>query len=136
MLVTKHVLSKQMCERLLAHFKFLADMDIGERRRPQSGAMEMNVAHTTVHLRLSTLPTIYDESLVIRLLPLHSSLPLKQLALFPSTIKKLLALLNYSHGLMIFTGYNRIGKDNNVIQFVKRMSPSFSTKCHYVRRSG
>lgn len=110
MLVTKHVLSKQMCERLLAHFKFLADMDIGERRRPQSGAMEMNVAHTTVHLRLSTLPTIYDESLVIRLLPLHSSLPLKQLALFPSTIKKLLALLNYSHGLMIFTGPTGSGK--------------------------
>ncbi|KHF31153.1 putative type II secretion system protein E [Anoxybacillus sp. BCO1] len=62
MLVTKNVLSKQTCERLLAHFKFLADMDIGERRRPQSGAMEMNLTHTTIHLRLSTLPTIYDEA--------------------------------------------------------------------------
>ncbi|MGX1983069.1 competence-related pilin export protein ComGA [Thermolongibacillus altinsuensis] len=109
-LMLKEILSKETCERLLAHFKFLADMDIGERRRPQSGAMEMTIGLMNVHLRLSTLPTAYDESLVIRILPQDSFLPLEKLSLFPSITKKLLSLLNYSHGLIIFTGPTGSGK--------------------------
>jgi competence protein ComGA len=109
-LSVKEVMTKEMCERLISHFKFLADMDIGERRRPQSGAMEMEIGGVTLSLRLSTLPTVYDESLVIRLLPQDSLLPLSNLSLFPNTTKKLLSFLNHSHGLIIFTGPTGSGK--------------------------
>ncbi|MBA2869907.1 competence protein ComGA [Anoxybacillus calidus] len=109
-LIEKEVMMKETCERLIAHFKFLADMDIGERRRPQNGAMEMEVGSTIINLRLSTLPTIYEESLVIRLLFQDSFLPLSHLSLFPSTIKKLVSLLQHPYGLIIFTGPTGSGK--------------------------
>jgi competence protein ComGA len=109
-LSVKEIIPKETSERLIAHFKFLADMDIGERRRPQNGSMEIVAGGVTVNLRLSTLPTIYEESLVIRLLPQDSFLPLSHLSLFQSTTKKLLSLLHHSYGLIIFTGPTGSGK--------------------------
>ncbi|MDM5359708.1 ATPase, T2SS/T4P/T4SS family [Peribacillus sp. ACCC06369] len=103
-LVPQETLSFFEAERLIAHLKFLAAMDIGEKRRPQSGAITINLANQVVGLRLSTLPTSYLESLVIRLIPQQNILPLEQLSLFPNTVQKLIALLKHSHGMLIFTG--------------------------------
>lgn len=118
-LVMKETLTKDVYERLVAHFKFLADMDIGERRRPQSGAMEMNQDGTIISLRLSTLPTFYDESLVIRLLLQDSFLPLSQLSLFPNATRKLLSFLHHSHGLIIFTGPTGSGKTTTLYTLLR-----------------
>lgn len=109
-LVPQETLSFFEAERLIAHLKFLAAMDIGEKRRPQSGAITINLANQVVGLRLSTLPTSYLESLVIRLIPQQNILPLEQLSLFPNTVQKLIALLKHSHGMLIFTGPTGSGK--------------------------
>jgi competence protein ComGA len=118
-LFVKEMLTKETCERLIAHFKFLADMDIGERRRPQNGAMEIKQNGTMISLRLSTLPTFYDESLVIRLLPQDSFLPLSRLSLFPNATKKLLSFLHHSHGLIIFTGPTGSGKTTTLYTLLR-----------------
>ncbi|MEH6940382.1 competence type IV pilus ATPase ComGA [Bacillus sp. JJ722] len=104
------VLDKEFTDRIISHFKFLACMDIGEKRRPQSGAMTYSTKNETIGLRVSSLPAAGSETLVIRLLPKQSILPLDQLSLFPSTSNKILALLQHSHGLMIFTGPTGSGK--------------------------
>lgn len=109
-LVPQETVSSFEAERLIAHLKFLAAMDIGEKRRPQSGAITINLANQVVGLRLSTLPTAYLESLVIRLIPQQNILPLEQLSLFPNTAQKLIALLKHSHGMLIFTGPTGSGK--------------------------
>ncbi|MGE7879596.1 competence type IV pilus ATPase ComGA [Peribacillus muralis] len=109
-LVPQETISFFEAERLIAHLKFLAAMDIGEKRRPQSGAITMNLADQVVGLRLSTLPTAYLESLVIRLIPQQNILPLEQLSLFPKTAQKLIALLKHSHGMLILTGPTGSGK--------------------------
>ncbi|MGE7592811.1 competence type IV pilus ATPase ComGA [Peribacillus frigoritolerans] len=109
-LVPQETLSFFEAERLIAHLKFLASMDIGEKRRPQSGAITINLANQVVGLRLSTLPTAHLESLVIRLIPQQNILPLEQLSLFPNTVQKLIALLKHSHGMLIFTGPTGSGK--------------------------
>ncbi|MGG3495100.1 competence type IV pilus ATPase ComGA [Peribacillus simplex] len=109
-LVPQETISFFEAERLIAHLKFLAAMDIGEKRRPQSGAITINLANQVVGLRLSTLPTAYLESLVIRLIPQQNILPLEQLSLFPNTVQKLIALLKHSHGMLIFTGPTGSGK--------------------------
>ncbi|WP_147532345.1 ATPase, T2SS/T4P/T4SS family [Bacillus marasmi] len=103
-LIPKFTLPRQECDRLISHFKFTASMDIGERRRPQSGAFTYEVNQQTIGLRLSTLPACNSESLVIRLLPQQQQVPLHQLSLFPSMTKKLIELLKLSNGLIIFTG--------------------------------
>ncbi len=110
MLVDVGVLSKETAERLIAHFKFLAGMDIGERRRPQSGAMEVAEFGETVYLRLSTLPTLYDESLVIRLLPQRFSLPLRELSLFFRSTARLFSFMQHPQGLVLLTGPTGSGK--------------------------
>lgn len=66
-------------------------MDIGERRKPQNGSLYLQIDGQEVYLRLSTLPTVYRESLVIRLHLQASVQPLSHLSLFPSTAEKLLS---------------------------------------------
>lgn len=109
-LVPHETLSFEQTERLISHLKFLASMDIGEKRRPQNGAITLNLEDKVVGLRLSTLPTAYSESLVIRLIPQHNILPLEQLSLFPTTVQRLISLLKHSHGMIIFTGPTGSGK--------------------------
>ncbi|MBD1378838.1 competence type IV pilus ATPase ComGA [Metabacillus arenae] len=116
-------INKQVSQRLISHFKFLASMDIGERRKPQNGVLSVSTQKLNVHLRLSTLPTVYEESLVIRILPQEKVPSFQYLSLFPSTSKKILSLLNHSHGLIIFTGPTGSGKTTtlySLLQYAKK----------------
>ncbi|KMY54750.1 competence protein ComG [Bacillus sp. FJAT-27231] len=107
-------------ERLISHFKFMASMDIGEKRKPQSGSFQLEVSSFLISLRISTLPTaLSKESLVIRLLPQQGVPDLLQLSLFPSSAKKLLALLSHSHGLIIFTGPTGSGKTTTLYSLIQ-----------------
>jgi competence protein ComGA len=103
-IIPQQSLPKDECDRLVSHFKFMANMDIGEKRRPQSGSFVCYVNSKAYGLRLSTLPSNSSESLVIRLLPQQDQIPFYQLSLFPNITRKLLALLKHAHGLVIFTG--------------------------------
>ena len=55
-LIPKMYLPKEDCDKLISHFKFTASMDIGERRRPQSGSFAYQLKSQWIGLRLSTLP--------------------------------------------------------------------------------
>jgi competence protein ComGA len=121
-LVPKLHLPKDECDRLVSHFKFTASMDIGERRRPQSGSCSYVIDGKMIGLRLSTLPATQNESLVIRILPLHEHIPIYQISLFPSMTKKLLALLKHSHGLIILTGPTGSGKTSTLYSLLNETS--------------
>lgn len=108
--LVKKSLKKEECVRLISHFKFLSAMDIGERRKPQNGSLSLPLPTETVHLRMSTLPTMNDESLVIRLLPKRQIPPLDKLSLFRGAGAALLSFLKHSHGLLLFTVLTGSGK--------------------------
>lgn len=103
-------LPPDFAERIIAHFKFLSGMDIGDKRRPQSGSMLVELRHAPVHLRLSTLPTPYRESLVIRLLPQDRNLLVDDLSIFKEATVQLSSLLNYDNGLVLVSGPTGSGK--------------------------
>jgi competence protein ComGA len=124
-LIPRLSLPKDECERLISHFKFTANMDIGERRRPQSGAIFCEVNGQLMGLRLSTLPSNDRESLVIRLLPQQEQIPFHQLSLFPSMTRKLLALLKHAHGLIIFTGPTGSGKTTTLYSLINETAHLF-----------
>jgi competence protein ComGA len=110
-------------ERLVSHLKFMASMDIGERRKPQSGSFSMNVQNTPLSLRVSTLPTAHSkESLVIRILPQEHSIPIQELSLYPNAANKLLSLSKYSHGMIILTGPTNSGKTTTLYSLVQYCS--------------
>lgn len=118
-------LPKGQGDKLISHFKFMANMDIGERRRPQNGAIFSKVNGKLMGLRLSTLPSNNSESLVIRLLPQQEQIPYYQLSLFPATTRKLLALLKHAHGLIIFTGPTGSGKTTTLYSLLNKTACSF-----------
>lgn len=124
-LIPRFHLPEEDCDRLISHFKFSASMDIGERRRPQNGAISINIANETIGLRLSTLPANQKESLVIRILPHQEQFPLYKLSLFPDMTMKLLALLNHAHGLIIFSGPTGSGKTTTLYSLLNETSQLF-----------
>lgn len=124
-LVPRYHLPKEDCDRIISHFKFTASMDIGEKRRPQSGAFSVNNNGYYVGLRLSTLPSNQKESLVIRILPQQEQIPLYRISLFPTITTKLLALLNHAHGLIILTGPTGSGKTTTLYSLLNETSHLF-----------
>lgn len=115
--------SLEIGERLISHFKFMASMDISERRKPQSGSFHLFIQQRKTSLRISTLPTaLSKESLVIRILPQNTSVTIDEISLFPTSTKKLKALLMHSHGMIIFTGPTGSGKTTTMYTLVEHCS--------------
>ncbi len=118
-LIPFKTISKEEAGRLISYLKFKADMDIGERRKPQNGSFQMKLGQAIVGLRLSTLPSLYSESLVIRILPRGPEFPPQRLSLFPRATKKLLSAMTFSHGLIILTGPTGSGKTTTLYSLLQ-----------------
>ncbi|MDQ0256289.1 competence protein ComGA [Evansella vedderi] len=102
-------LSVKLTVKLISHLKFISGMDVGERRRPQNGSLEVPLINENYAMRLSTFPSSYHETLVIRLFP-HETQTLHQLSLFPEQAKKLLAITHAPNGLFLVCGPTGSGK--------------------------
>ncbi|WP_010173470.1 competence type IV pilus ATPase ComGA [Bacillus coahuilensis] len=110
-------------ERMIAHFKYDASMDIAEKRKPQSGSLHLTFNHQSYSLRFSTLPSSYQrESLVIRILPQHSFQPIQHQLLFPTMAKQLVSLLKNPHGLLLYSGPTGSGKTTLLYTLVQYCS--------------
>ncbi|MBS4176350.1 competence type IV pilus ATPase ComGA [Lederbergia citrea] len=110
-------------ERLISHLKFLASMDISEKRKPQSGSLQSYFAGKYTSLRISSLPTARaKESIVIRILPQTKALPHNKLALFPANTNLLTQLMVQAHGMIIFTGPTGSGKTSTMYSLAEYCS--------------
>lgn len=109
-LVPMYEFPKEIALKIISHFKFKACMDIGEHRRPQSGAMKLTFLGKEYHLRLSVLPSPFAKSLAIRILPQSETISLAKLSLFPAVTRKLQALCQRKNGLVIVSGPTGAGK--------------------------
>lgn len=107
-------------KRIISHFKFLADMDVGERRRPQSGATNFDLSNEIVELRFSTITNVKMlESLVIRVIKqeFRESQPIH--TFFPNDIQKLRYLVRRKSGLVLFSGPVGSGKTTTIYQLLR-----------------
>ncbi|MCR9247270.1 MAG: GspE/PulE family protein [bacterium] len=100
-----------LAEALIARVKVMSDLDIAETRLPQDGRIELTVGGRSVDLRVSTLPTMFGESTVMRILDRSVvSLSLDRLGLEPKVKQQLRQFVELPHGIMLVTGPTGSGK--------------------------
>ncbi|MCH5462600.1 Flp pilus assembly complex ATPase component TadA [Lactobacillus sp. LC28-10] len=117
-------LSMSEGQQLIAHFKYRANMAITETRRPQLGALTLEVDGQLIHLRLSSVGNfINQESIVIRLL-----LPLKEQRLAFLVSSQLIQLRQWcdQRGLVLFAGPTGSGKTSTIYHLAKELSRTLS----------
>ncbi|MGV3711304.1 MAG: GspE/PulE family protein [Gemmatimonas sp.] len=96
---------------VLSRIKVLAGLDIAERRLPQDGRARVRVGTSDVDIRVSTLPALHGESIVLRLLDQSATTrTLPTLGIAPDIHERLSALLTRSSGLVLVTGPTGSGK--------------------------
>jgi len=107
--------------RLISYFKYLANLDVGERRRPQSGSLLYELTTDVFQdLRLSTISNYQgQESLVIRLLEIQNERSLEDSALLPQELNIMRRLIDYKSGLILFSGPVNSGKTTTMYQLVR-----------------
>ena len=112
---------------LVSRIKIMAKLDIGERRLPQDGRLDMAVRGQTVDVRVSILPSVRGESVVLRLLNRGAvALDFESLGITGTQKQRFVEVLDRPHGILLVTGPTGSGKTTTLyasLEHIKR--PSF-----------
>jgi general secretion pathway protein E len=102
---------KRLQAAIISRIKIMAKMNIAERRLPQDGRIRLRVSEREVDLRVSTIPVIYGESVVMRILDKENVvIDLDQLGFSPDNIESFQRLITRPHGIILVTGPTGSGK--------------------------
>ncbi len=105
------VLPRRLQEAVISRIKILADLKIDEKRVPQDGRFNFKMGESEVDLRVSTLPTVHGEKVVMRLLKKSGGIPtLNELGLRGLALKHLETAIRRPHGVILVTGPTGSGK--------------------------
>jgi general secretion pathway protein E len=101
----------------------MAELDIAEKRKPQDGRIRVKVAGRDVDVRISTVPTSWGESVVMRLLDRSSVLlSLEDLGLEGKKLQTINALIHRPHGIILVTGPTGSGKTTSLYAALERIN--------------
>jgi type IV pilus assembly protein PilB len=110
-------------EAVVARIKVMADMDTTESRRPQDGRLSVHEAGTKVNFRVSTIPTVGGEKVVMRLLDEGSkTFDLEHLGLCDRDLKTIQSLIDRPHGMMVVTGPTGSGKTTTMYAVLSKLN--------------
>ncbi|MBT7170347.1 MAG: Flp pilus assembly complex ATPase component TadA [Phycisphaerales bacterium] len=102
---------KQLAMAISSRIKVMSNLDIAERRLPQDGRIELMVNGNPVDLRVAVLPTMFGESVVMRVLDRSNvSLDLEKLGLREDDLRMIDTLIHRPHGIVVVTGPTGSGK--------------------------
>jgi general secretion pathway protein E len=101
----------QLHHAVISRIKLLAELDIAERRRPQDGRIRVRLEARELDLRVSTVPTMFGESVVLRLLDRGGRpVTLEELGMAPALFARVARLAARPHGMLLVTGPTGSGK--------------------------
>lgn len=119
----KLVLPKTIHDSLVSRIKILADLKIDEKRVPQDGRFNFSIDEEQVDLRVSTLPTVHGEKVVMRLLKKTSDVPsLPELGLRGRALKNLEEAILRPHGIILVTGPTGSGKTTTLYSVLSKIN--------------
>ncbi|WP_291424294.1 type II/IV secretion system protein [Deinococcus sp.] len=116
-------LPKAAAASVLARIKIMGKLDIAERRIPQDGRVRFKKGSIDLDLRLSTLPTVYGEKAVMRLLQKASNIPeIEQLGFSDYNLQRYMDIIERPNGIFLVTGPTGSGKSFTSFSTLKRIA--------------
>jgi len=108
---------------ILSRLKIMAELDIAERRVPQDGRIKIKVLNRTIDLRVSSLPTIFGEKIVMRILDkANLNIDLEKLGFEPASMKEFLSAIANPYGMVLVTGPTGSGKTTTLYSALSRVN--------------
>ncbi len=114
----------QLRAAIISRIKLMAKLNIAERRLPQDGRIKLKVLGKEIDLRVSTLPTMYGESVVMRILDQSNSslIDLRRLGFPEDSYEKVCEMTSKPHGIFLVTGPTGSGKTTTLYSALKRIN--------------
>jgi type II secretory ATPase GspE/PulE/Tfp pilus assembly ATPase PilB-like protein len=110
-------------EAVIARLKVLANLNLAEKRRPQDGRIKLSLNDREFDLRISVLPTVYGETVDVRLLSeSHMSSSLPELGFSEQDVTLVEKALERPHGMILVTGPTGSGKTTTLYNFLNRLN--------------
>lgn len=114
---------KKLHPAVSSRIKIMANIDISEKRRPQDGRILIKAANRKIDLRVSTLPTIYGEKVVLRLLDqANAMVGLEKLGLYAQDREILDDMIHRPYGIVLVTGPTGSGKSTSLYSVLEQIS--------------
>lgn len=114
---------KKVQNSVISRIKIMANLNIAEKRLPQDGRIRIKIAGKDIDIRVSTLPTTFGESVVMRLLDKTKVvLDLGAIGVEGAYLDAMLALINRSHGIILVTGPTGSGKTTTLYALLSQVN--------------
>lgn len=124
-LTTVNTLGIESLAPLVTRIKILANLNIAEKRIPQDGRIITKVGNTDIDLRISILPTVNGEKIVIRILSRENyKLGKESLGLTKKNLEKLDSIISSPHGIVLVTGPTGSGKSTTLYTVLSELNSS------------
>jgi len=124
-LITMRSITKSIHPAVVSRIKIIGRMDISERRVPQDGRATISLHESKIDLRISIMPTINGESVVIRILDTSAGLrSIEQLGFGPRDNLLFKDLISYSYGIFLVTGPTGSGKSTTLYAALEHIRKS------------
>ena len=108
---------------IISRLKIMAELDIAERRVPQDGRIKIKVLNRTIDLRVSSLPTIFGEKIVMRILDKGNlNIDLEKLGFEPKSFKDFTSAVANPYGMVLVTGPTGSGKTTTLYSALSRIN--------------
>lgn len=122
-LITERTLPKHMQNMLIARLKIMANLNITESRVPQDGRIKLTVNFKPIDIRISTLPSIYGEKIVMRILDLSNALDhLNKIGFTSENEANFKKMIHKPNGIVLITGPTGSGKSSTLYAALNQLN--------------
>ncbi|MDF2960948.1 MAG: type secretion system protein [Paenibacillus sp.] len=120
---TERTLPPHMQSVIIARIKIMANLNVAERRLPQDGRVEMDIEFRKIDIRISTLPTIHGEKVVMRVLDMGNTLTeIEKLSFSEHNYRLFTKGIQNAHGVVLITGPTGSGKTTTLYSALSRLN--------------
>ncbi len=114
---------RQLSSPLVSRLKIMAAMDIAKKRIPQDGRMQIRVKGRSIDLRVATIPTVFGEKMVIRILDKNTAvMSILELGFTDESLHRIQKILKHPYGMVLVTGPTGSGKTSTLYAILRELS--------------